>query len=243
MTDGDAPQFGRVPYQPIDAGAVASMKPADARVYLVLCAHGDQYWRACLGIRRIAQLAGVHIGTVSAAVCRLKTAGMIETNDPGNGSAYQYRILTNRSAPCERLTVQRCANGKGGDRSAHDDETVQRSAKNRSACAEQNRVEQRENRGAQRKRDPLWDAVVHHFGLRPVTKSEKSRVGRVVRELRAKGAEPDDVGRRIERYRAAWPNITCTLEALLKHWDAFAEPAGILDADPVEPPDEVFMDE
>jgi hypothetical protein len=98
------------------------------------------------------------------------------------------------------------------------------------------------SRGASR-RDPLWDAVVHHFRLRPVAKSEKSRVGRVVRDLRAKGAEPDDVGRRIERYRAAWPNITCTPEALLKHWDAFAEPAGELDADPVEPPDEVFMDE
>lgn len=89
---------------------------------------------------------------------------------------------------------------------------------------------------------PLWDAVVRAFKLNPVTRSERSRVGRIVRDLVAKGADPGDVERRLMRYRNAWPKAADTPEALLKHWDRFAEPVGIFDVDPVEPPAEVFDD-
>lgn len=93
-----------------------------------------------------------------------------------------------------------------------------------------------------RKPQPLWDAVVRAFRLDPVTQAERSRIGRIVRDLKAKGADPDDIPRRLDRYRATWPNAADTPEALLKHWDRFAEPVGILDAEPVTPPDEVFYE-
>lgn len=78
-----------------------------------------------------------------------------------------------------------------------------------------------------RRRDPIWDAVVEVFKLSPVTSSELRRVGRVVRDLKLKGALPEDVSERAHRYMVKWPTITLTPEALLKHWDMFADqPSG-----------------
>lgn len=73
-----------------------------------------------------------------------------------------------------------------------------------------------------RKPDPIWDAVVEAFQLKPVTKKERTRVGGIVRDLRLKMAEPADIAVRLARYRAQWPNAADTPEALLKHWDRFA---------------------
>lgn len=73
-----------------------------------------------------------------------------------------------------------------------------------------------------RERDPIWDAVCEAFGLKPVTKRERTRVGGIVRDLRLKQAEPADIATRLARYRAQWPNAADTPEALLKHWDRFA---------------------
>jgi hypothetical protein len=70
------------------------------------------------------------------------------------------------------------------------------------------------------KPNPLWDCVCEAFGLQPVTRSDRTRVGRIVADLKAKGADPAGVSARIDRYRAKWPDITCTPEALLKHWDS-----------------------
>jgi hypothetical protein len=71
----------------------------------------------------------------------------------------------------------------------------------------------------ERKPNPLWDSLCYTFQLRPVTKSEKSRLGKAVREFGEKGATPDDIAIRSERYRTEWPNAAFTPEALFKHWD------------------------
>ncbi len=72
------------------------------------------------------------------------------------------------------------------------------------------------------KRNVLWDTLCELWGLRPVTQSDKSRLGRIVRDLKLKGATPDDLRTRRERYLAAWPAAECSPEALVKHWDRFA---------------------
>lgn len=83
--------------------------------------------------------------------------------------------------------------------------------------------------------DPIWDSVCAAFGLTPVTKSEKSRVGGIVRDLKLKGASPDDIAIRLGRYRAEWPKAAATPEALLKHWDTFAGPPPRPKAPPGKP--------
>lgn len=73
-----------------------------------------------------------------------------------------------------------------------------------------------------RQRNLLWDAVCEVFELNPVTKSDRSRIGKVVADLKAKNATPDEIHVRFGRYVASWPSITPTPEALVKHWDTFA---------------------
>jgi len=70
--------------------------------------------------------------------------------------------------------------------------------------------------------DVIWDAVCGAFGLKPVTRAEKSRVGRVVRDLRAKGVTPDLVRIQADRYKLLHPDWGFTPEAVLKHWDQVA---------------------
>lgn len=72
-------------------------------------------------------------------------------------------------------------------------------------------------------RNLIWDAICEIFGLDPVTKSETTRIGRVVRDLKLKKATPEEIRIRYQRYRSEWPKVSCTPEALLKHWDQLAQ--------------------
>lgn len=75
-----------------------------------------------------------------------------------------------------------------------------------------------------RVRNEIWDTVCDVYGFKPVTKNEQSRVGKIVRDLKLKGATPDDIRTRAGHYRQRWPKMSFTPEALLKHWDSLAEP-------------------
>jgi hypothetical protein len=66
---------------------------------------------------------------------------------------------------------------------------------------------------------PLWDALCAAFNLRPATPRELERLQRVVRDLNAKSAKPDEIARQLERYRKKFPNAADTPEAVVKHWD------------------------
>lgn len=74
----------------------------------------------------------------------------------------------------------------------------------------------------------LWDSVCEVFKLSPKTEGERKRVGKIVRDLAEKGALPGDISPRLEKYRRQWPNAAATPEALLKHWDSFAN-GGLFD--------------
>lgn len=69
-------------------------------------------------------------------------------------------------------------------------------------------------------RDAFWEAIKTATGFNPVTKDEKSRLGKIVTGLIAKGATPDQVPIRASRYRRTWAGMSLTPEAMFKHWDA-----------------------
>lgn len=71
-------------------------------------------------------------------------------------------------------------------------------------------------------RDGLWEGIRQVTGFNPKTPGDNARMGRVVSDLVTKGAFPEDVPIRAGRYRQAWPKVSLTPEALLKHWDAFS---------------------
>ena len=144
MTDSTQAQFGRIPSAPVFAGRLVGLRESDVKVLVVLAVHTNHLGRCMVGVRRLAELTGYMVGTVSDAIKRLETAGMIVVERRGNGRANVYKLADDscegadsRSAPAERLgsqTVQRPPNGGDGEafsahwgnRSAHTGQTVQR---------------------------------------------------------------------------------------------------------------------
>lgn len=72
-----------------------------------------------------------------------------------------------------------------------------------------------------REPDPIWDAVAAIWFGGTVIPSQATRVGRVVRDLKALEATPDDIADRHERQRDEWGDAGATPESLVKHWHQF----------------------
>lgn len=72
-----------------------------------------------------------------------------------------------------------------------------------------------------RERDLLWDALNDEIG-EAQTKTERSRRGKCVAELREADVTPAEVHERCERWRHGWPDMTLTDTALVKHWTTLA---------------------
>lgn len=68
-----------------------------------------------------------------------------------------------------------------------------------------------------RKRDPLWDVCDEVFG-KTTTRSEASRRGKELKQLREIGASPDDLRLVASRYQREHPQWTFSLGAVLSHW-------------------------
>jgi len=83
-------------------------------------------------------------------------------------------------------------------------------------------------RGPPREPDRLRQAVIAAFALNPVTPNDWSRLGKSMKEYRAKGVKPEEVAGALLRYRQAWPNITASPDALINHWDKFGPGAAPL---------------
>lgn len=145
----DSPQFGRVPYGPVDAGIIGAMTGGDTKVYLALCAHNDSDFTAAPGVRRLAALTHQQIGSVSRCLHRLESIGAITIKWAGNGHAAQYRIATvHCSANGQRKpTVHPPASGPFTGQHG----TVHPPAQNRSPQRERNRLNSSEQPQKQRK--------------------------------------------------------------------------------------------
>jgi hypothetical protein len=73
-------------------------------------------------------------------------------------------------------------------------------------------------------RDALWDALVNEWKLPIGTPTQRSRIGRLVTELRGAGAVPADIAIRHKRIADAWGPEKATPESVIKHWTEFCEP-------------------
>lgn len=69
---------------------------------------------------------------------------------------------------------------------------------------------------AERPRDEVWDALIDWFG-EPLP-SQRSRYGRILKDLRAVNATAGDVYARCHAWPLHFPGLTLTPEALLKWW-------------------------
>lgn len=74
-----------------------------------------------------------------------------------------------------------------------------------------------------RKRDLLWDALESEIGPAR-TRSEASRRGGVLKQLREVDATPEEVVRRCRAYKKRWPTATLTDTALVNNWSKFGQP-------------------
>ena len=79
-------------------------------------------------------------------------------------------------------------------------------------------------------RDEVWDALCRVTGADPdgsFTATARSVMNRMVKELKAAEATPDEIERRARRYRAVYPDCVLTPGALVKHWPALYQPRSV----------------
>lgn len=75
--------------------------------------------------------------------------------------------------------------------------------------------------------NPVWDTVVDIWFKDGVATSLRPKIGKIVRDFKDLGAEPDEIRKRYDNYRARWPDMACTPEGLVKHWSQFGAGAGV----------------
>jgi len=91
------------------------------------------------------------------------------------------------------------------------------------------RAQSRRKPAAPRERNELWDAIVEACGWdgQPLTKTQQGRTASAAKELREIGASPDEVKRRAIHYRAKYPGMDVTPNALAANWASIAQgPSG-----------------
>ena len=75
-----------------------------------------------------------------------------------------------------------------------------------------------------RRTDPIWDSLLDELGGNAdgMTRSERGRWNRAVKELREAGATPSEIVRRSKVFRSRYPTATLTPTALSAHWGGLA---------------------
>lgn len=221
-------QFGRLPYDIVCSGILASLGESELRAYIVICTHANKQWKSSPKVETIAKLSGISNRQIYRVIKQLKDRGLIEIKSGGgHGITNTYTIETNPD------TLNVTVNPDTLNVRVDSEETCQNRPRTLTETAmnpdtqDVIGTEEQKNRIAKQKlphRNPLWDAICDLFNLNPQTKSEKSCVGKIVRDLKIKNATPDDIAQRKQRYMAEWPGIECTANALVKHWDRFGKP-------------------
>jgi hypothetical protein len=87
---------------------------------------------------------------------------------------------------------------------------------------------------APRPRNIWWDAICDFFNMKPVTRQDETRIGRLARDFKLKcdaaGVDPEEIEARRDVLAARWGKndqpAVVTPEALLKHWDSAEDQGG-----------------
>lgn len=93
--------FGIIPRDPVEAGVLAAITGAAAKVLLVVCSHvSSKDWTATPGIARIAALTGLSLRAVQLAARRLETLGVLDVEiGRGRGHKTIFRLRGNSERP------------------------------------------------------------------------------------------------------------------------------------------------
>jgi len=97
-----------------------------------------------------------------------------------------------------------------------------------SACADAGKPRRRKRKPKEeakpREPNPWWDTVCEVFGMTPITKTDRTRIGKLSRDFQAKaehaGLGPEAIVIRRDALARKWqdPDMV-TPEAVMKHWD------------------------
>ena len=177
---------------------------------------------AWAGIRKIAADVGCQPCTVLDSIARLETEGLLQVTRRPSGRSSIYRLPPGQPEGARKTKALgkpgRSENHKRGDRRTRT-EALGKPEPNETDPL--NKTQGKRARGDSR--NVIWDVVCDMFSLHPVTEDDRKRVGKVVRNLKAKGATPDEIKIRVNRYRERWPRVASTPEAVVKHWDEFSQ--------------------
>jgi DNA-binding Lrp family transcriptional regulator len=79
------------------------------------------------------------------------------------------------------------------------------------------------------RQDVLFETVCSITGHDPkqLTSSERGKINRALKDLRAVGATPDDVRARAQSWGKRYPNATLTPTALAAHWSSLQSPSSV----------------
>lgn len=82
---------------------------------------------------------------------------------------------------------------------------------------------------AERPRDPIFDALCEVCAIDPqqLTSSARGALNKARKEIVSLGATDEDVRRKAHAYRVAYPAISLTPSALVKHWPALGSPTTV----------------
>jgi hypothetical protein len=195
------------------------------------------------GLPAMIRGSGYSRSTVLGVLTRLEREHWVEVTERGGGrgNATVYRVvMEGAAAPSERSDTPDLFEHRNGPvqsekRSSPDPETVQSSESvplvATSVATEKLNAWPPPSAPAQDtplpvRRDDLCDAVVAACAieLREITPSARGALNHALAELRGIGADPAEVPRRAEAYRAKFPGATLTPNALAKHWPTLAAP-------------------
>lgn len=227
----------------------ATIPPHLFKLWLVLARYADGDGTAWPSITTLARRINCNRRNTTRALAEGEAAGLWTRKRVKGGSRDTTRYCVHRL----RLGAQTTLVTRGADNPrtrGADDPRLGAHATPRTNPRNKP-IQQRERNAARpspakpkrpRPADPFWDTTARLFFGGTVAEPHRGRCGKLAKAFKQLTDDPDDIRQRLERYRLTWPNAADTPEAILKHWDRFAEPVGILDADPVTPPDEVFYE-
>jgi len=225
---------------PKPLAARTDLHPIDKLVWACIRDRLGNNGKAWPGGRTLAADLGVSRPTVLDALDRLAAAGDLLVERRGRGRTNHYRTPPasgQEPLPVETpkrsrtLTSQNAGSGQEPLRAVvknldpNTDPLNQTHKKSAAAppTAEE-KASSKTGKPKPRNPDPWWDTTREVFGLNPVTKSDKSRMGKLARDFKAKceatGVGLDEIKTRRAALAAKWDGrIVVTPEALLKHWE------------------------